>query len=74
MEILYLLIPLSVALVFGIGVAFWWSLRHGQFDDLPVELFFNHLRQCYPHLFEVDSAFLRGDLQAEVAAMKRVDS
>ena len=34
MEILYLLIPLSVALVFGIGVAFWWSLRHGQFDDL----------------------------------------
>ena len=47
---------------------------HGQFDDLPVELFFAHLRQCYPHLFEVDSAFLRGDLQAEVAAMKRVDS
>ena len=33
-EILYLLIPLSVALVFGIGVAFWWSLRNGQFDDL----------------------------------------
>ena len=33
-EILYLLIPLSVVLVFGIGVAFWWSLRHGQFDDL----------------------------------------
>ena len=34
MEILYLLIPLSVALVFVIGVAFWWSLRSGQFDDL----------------------------------------
>ena len=34
MEILYLLIPLSVALVFVIGVAFWWSLRNGQFDDL----------------------------------------
>lgn len=51
-----------------------YLVYHGQFDDLPVELFFNHLRQCYPHLFEVDSAFLRGDLQAEVAAMKRVDS
>ena len=34
MEILYLLIPLSVALVFVIGIAFWWSLRSGQFDDL----------------------------------------
>ena len=51
-----------------------YLVDHGQFDDLPVELFFAHLRQCYPHLFEPDSAFLRGDLQAEVAAMKRVDS
>jgi len=34
METLYLLIPLSVVLVFAIGVAFWWSLRSGQFDDL----------------------------------------
>ena len=51
-----------------------YLVDHGQFDDLPVELFFAHLRQCYPHLFELDSAFLRGDLQAEVAAMKRVDS
>lgn len=34
MEILYLLIPLSVILVFAIGVAFWWSLRSGQYDDL----------------------------------------
>ncbi len=34
MEILYLLIPLSVVLVFVIGAAFWWSLRNGQYDDL----------------------------------------
>lgn len=34
MEILYLLIPLSVILVFCIGIAFWWSLRSGQYDDL----------------------------------------
>ncbi len=34
MEILYLLIPLSVVLVFLIGIGFWWSLRSGQFDDL----------------------------------------
>lgn len=34
MEILYLLIPISVVLVFAIGVAFWWSVRSGQFDDL----------------------------------------
>ncbi len=34
MESLYLLIPISVLLVFVIGVLFWWSLRSGQFDDL----------------------------------------
>lgn len=34
MEVLYLLIPISVVLVFAIGVAFWWSVRSGQFDDL----------------------------------------
>lgn len=34
METLYLLIPISVALVFLIAIAFWWSLRNGQFDDL----------------------------------------
>lgn len=34
MESLYLLIPISVVLVFIIGVLFWWSLRNGQYDDL----------------------------------------
>ncbi|MFZ2854270.1 MAG: cbb3-type cytochrome oxidase assembly protein CcoS [Rhodocyclaceae bacterium] len=34
METLYLLIPVSVVLVFLIGIAFWWSLRNGQFDDM----------------------------------------
>ena len=34
MEILYLLVPLSVILVFVIAAAFWWSLRSGQYDDL----------------------------------------
>ena len=34
MEILYLLVPISVVLVFFIGIAFWWSLRSGQYDDL----------------------------------------
>ena len=34
MEILILLIPLSVVLALGIGIAFWWSAENGQFDDL----------------------------------------
>jgi len=34
MEILYLLIPLSVVLVFLIGAVFWWSVNNGQFDDM----------------------------------------
>ena len=34
MDIMFLLIPMSVIIVFVIGVIFWWSLRHGQFEDL----------------------------------------
>jgi cbb3-type cytochrome oxidase maturation protein len=34
MEILYLLIPLSVALVFAIGAVFWWAVDSGQFEDM----------------------------------------
>jgi len=34
MDILYLLVPLSIVLVFLIGAGFWWSLKSGQFDDL----------------------------------------
>ena len=34
MDILFLLIPLSVVLVIPVGLAFWWALRGGQFDDL----------------------------------------
>jgi transglutaminase-like putative cysteine protease len=46
---------------------------HGQFADLPEALFFGHLAHCYPHLFAEGSAFLHGDLQAEVAAMNDFD-
>lgn len=31
---LYILIPLSIVLVFVIAVLFWWSVRSGQFDDM----------------------------------------
>jgi cbb3-type cytochrome oxidase maturation protein len=34
MESLFLLIPLSVAVVFLIGWVFWRALQGGQFDDL----------------------------------------
>lgn len=34
MDILYLLIPLSLVLVFAIGAVFWWAVRSGQFEDL----------------------------------------
>ena len=37
MEILYLLIPVSIALVFVIGAVFWWALDHDQFDGLDEE-------------------------------------
>lgn len=34
MDILFLLVPLSVVLVFVIGAVFWLALKGGQFDDL----------------------------------------
>ncbi len=34
MDILFLLIPLSLVLVFAIAALFWWALQHRQFDDL----------------------------------------
>ena len=34
MEILYLLVPLSLALAFLIGAAAWFAVDAGQFDDL----------------------------------------
>jgi cbb3-type cytochrome oxidase maturation protein len=34
MESLYLLIPVSVLLVFVIGIIFWWSLKSGQMEDM----------------------------------------
>jgi len=37
MEILYLLIPLSLVAVLGIGVAIWWAVGAGQFDSLESE-------------------------------------
>jgi len=33
-DILYLLVPLSVVLVFLAGAVFWLALASGQFDDL----------------------------------------
>ncbi len=34
MDILLLLVPLSVVLVFIIVVIFYWALQEGQFEDL----------------------------------------
>lgn len=34
MDILYLLIPLSVILVFFILGGLWWAISRGQFEDI----------------------------------------
>jgi cbb3-type cytochrome oxidase maturation protein len=33
MEILYLLLPLSLAIVAMIGALLWWAVFSGQYDD-----------------------------------------
>ena len=55
MDILYLLIPLSVVLVFLIAVFFWWSLRSDQYEDLD--------GSGYRILMDDDSAHLGGNPQ-----------
>jgi len=37
MDILYLLIPVSIVLVFAIIGIFWWALHTGQFDNVERE-------------------------------------
>ncbi len=34
MNILVIMIPLSILLLIGAGVAFFWAVEHDQFDDL----------------------------------------
>jgi transglutaminase-like putative cysteine protease len=38
---------------------------HGQFADVPEQLFFDHLAVCYPHLFAEDALAISGDFAAE---------
>ena len=37
MDILFLLVPLSVALVLAILGGLWWAIERGQFDDIETE-------------------------------------
>lgn len=37
MDILYLLIPLSVVLIFFILGGLWWAIQGGQFEDIDAE-------------------------------------
>ncbi len=37
MDILFLLIPLSVALVLMVLLGLWWAIERGQFDDVERE-------------------------------------
>ncbi|HET9190330.1 MAG TPA: cbb3-type cytochrome oxidase assembly protein CcoS [Rudaea sp.] len=34
MNILVIMIPLSILLLIGAGIAFFWAVEHDQFDDL----------------------------------------
>ena len=37
MDILFLLVPLSVALVLAILGGLWWAIERGQFEDVDME-------------------------------------
>lgn len=44
-----------------------YLLDHGQFPDVPEDLFFGHLAVCYPHLFTDQAAPIKGDLRADLS-------
>ena len=68
MEILYLLIPLSVVLVFLIGAIFWWSVRSGQFDDMegPGYRVLMDADRCKPGLDKDDDPGDNNENESEV--------
>ena len=59
MDILYLLVPLSVVLVFAIGAVFWLALRGGQFDDLEAPAFRILADDDAPQVAEFDPGQIR---------------
>lgn len=79
METLYLLIPMSVALVFLIAVLFWWSLRNGQYDDLEGPGYRILMDDDRPVVKEdepddaCDRAVASMSTEAQAASPKRVD-
>ena len=46
MDIVYLLIPLSLVLIFAIGAVLWWAIARGQFDDLDRQGGKNTIREA----------------------------
>lgn len=66
MEILFLLIPLSLVLVFLIAAVFWWAVKSGQFDDLE--------GPAYRILMDDDSpAAVRGEQPESPNSKQKVD-
>ena len=62
MDVLFLLIPLSVVLVFLIMAVFAWAIHAGQFDDLERE---------GARIFEEDTATLDLDQAARQPVNKK---
>jgi cbb3-type cytochrome oxidase maturation protein len=67
MDSLYLIIPISLLIVFCIGLIFWWSLKNGQFDDLE--------GPGYRVLMDDDDVLPKTDLppKSDVSDVSRVD-
>ncbi|MBT5230407.1 MAG: cbb3-type cytochrome oxidase assembly protein CcoS [Methylococcales bacterium] len=58
MDILYLLIPLSIAILIAIVSALLWAIKSGQFDDLD--------RMGYQILFDEDKAEQKQQIKDKV--------
>ena len=68
MESVFLLIPISVLLVFGIAAAFWWSVRSGQFDDLEGPGFRVLMEEDHPNRRKAPEKEAKGEEPDEKSA------
>jgi len=64
MNILLVMIPLSILLVLGAGIAFFWAVDHDQFDDLDTP-------KLLPLLDELPAPLLRENCDADAAPDER---
>ena len=76
MNILLVMIPLSILLALGAGIAFFWAVDHDQFDDLDTPKLLPLLDEppALPSREHGDADSARDEKPGDVEAQNRADA